>query len=559
MWKSISAILIFFILFSCKKSDDQSGVYITPLISLSDSIVSANPFSYKFIANTGTALTGLSYHWDFGDGTQKDGASLEQHNYADNKTFHVTVTVTNGNATPAKAAVDISTMISILLADSSLKFQTIDGFGGFGGQSEWWSNGPFTSTAFINDLVNDLGVTIVRDELPTNFENVNDNSDPYNTDLTAYNLNNQVAGSHQPLGAHFQFMKDAKAAGINKFITAVWSPPAWMKTNNSTTNGGNSNDPGYSDTPDSTYNQLKKTDYEEFAEMCVAYVKIVKQQTGIDIYAINVQNEPRFSQPFESCVYDGPAFRDLVKTVGDRFKYEGLTTLIFGPEDIGYLDGVSSMVQPLLSDPVSRNYISIVAVHGYALDGLTANSPDAQTWQTMYSWGAQYGKPLWMTETSGYSNDWNGAMDLSKAIFTALKQGNVSAWLFWTISTQILDQYSLMSSLGAKSKRYYASKNFYRYIRPGAVRFSLETSTADSTSIYPVGFYNSASQSTSIVLINDNSTLSSVKLKGVGIPASFEMYVTNGDPAKNCVDAGIIQSSDNLVLPPSSVVTLVSK
>ena len=293
--------------------------------------------------------------------------------------------------------------------------------------------------------------------------------------------------------------------------------------------------------------------------MCVAYVRIVKQQTGIDIYAINVQNEPRFSQPFESCVYNGAAFRDLLKTVGDRFKYEGLNTLLFGPEDIGYLDGVSSMVQPLLSDPVSRNYTSIVAVHGYALDGLTANSPDAQTWQTMYSWGAQYGKPLWMTETSGYSNDWNGAMDLSKAIFTALKQGNVSAWLFWSISNQTLDNYSLMSSSGAKSKRYFVSKNFYRYVRPGAVRFSIDNSAGDTSSIYPVGFFHPISHSTSIVIINNSPKLSTVKLKGAGIPAFFEIYVTNGDPANNCVDAGVVQSSDNLVLPPSSVVTLVSK
>lgn len=34
---------------------------------------------------------------------------------------------------------------------------------------------------------------------------------------------------------------------------------------------------------------------DEFAKMCVAYIKIIKQQTGIDIYALSIQNEPGFA------------------------------------------------------------------------------------------------------------------------------------------------------------------------------------------------------------------------------------------------------------------------
>jgi len=558
MLKRMPLFLFCIALITCKQSDNLSGGDITPLISLKDSFISANPFQYKFMVDAGSALTNLTYHWDFGDGNQKDGQAMEQHVFAENKIFQVKVIVTNGNASPATAAVEINTTITLVRADTSVKFQTMEGFGGFGGQQEWWSDGPFTSPSFINNIVNDLGLTIIRDEIPTNFEIVNDNDDPYNTDLAKYNINTPVAGSHQTLSAHIQFMKDAKAAGVKTFIAAVWSPPAWMKTNNNT-NGRAAGAPVYSDAPDTSNNQLKKEDYEEFAEMCVAYVKIIKQQTGIDIYAINVQNEPRFSEPYESCVYNGAAFRDLVKVVGDRFKYEGLTTGIFAPEDIGYLDGVHGMVQPLLDDPVSRNYANIIAVHGYALDGLTANSPDAQTWQTMYSWGAQYGKPLWMTETSGYSNDWKGAMDLSKAIYTAIKQGNISAWLYWTISTQTLDSYSLMNAAGAKSKRYYTSKNFYRWIRPGSVRFSLETMPTDVSNIYPLAFYNSALNSTSILLINDDTFDRAVRLSGSGLPTSFEIYVTSSDPNNNCLDKGVFNIIDNIVIPAGSVVTLVSK
>ena len=103
------------------------------------------------------------------------------------------------------------------------------------------------------------------------------------------------------------------------------------------------------------------------------------------------------------------------------------------------------MISPTLADPVSRQYADIIAVHGYDLDGVTAASTSAQTWQTMYGWGAQYNKPFWMTETSGYENTLDGAMKLAKAMYTAIKFGNVSAWLHWSLSTTTLDSYSLMN------------------------------------------------------------------------------------------------------------------
>ena len=124
----------------------------------------------------------------------------------------------------------------------------------------------------------------------------------------------------------------------------------------------------------------------------------------------------------------------LIKVVGKRFNDEGITTKLFMPEDVGYFDGINGMVQPILADVDARSYVDIIATHGYAFDGITAASTDAQTWQAMYNWGKPYNKPLWMTETSGFSNDFKGAMDLSKAMYTALNFGNISAWLFWALS-----------------------------------------------------------------------------------------------------------------------------
>ncbi len=532
---------------ACKKTGGTSNNNHAPLAALTVAITKVDPFTVDLTCaasdEDGDVLT---YKWDFGDGTIKDGNAKETHSYDANKMYAVKVTVSDGKASPVNVFANINTTITVVSIDASTKFQTMQGFGGFGAQDVYWSGGPFTSTTFVNTLINDLGLTILRDNLPTDFEDVNDDSDPHTT-----NLSNFHYGS---LNDHLQYLKDMKTAGLNKLIVSIWSAPAWMKTNNNV-NGDKADAPVYNPNPTQQNNQLKTGMYEEFAERCVAYIKIIKQETGIDVYAISLQNEPRFSEPYESCVFDGEALHDLIKVVGKRFQDDGITTKIFMPEDIGYLDGVSSMVQPTLNDAEARKYISLIAVHGYALDGVTANSPDAQTWQTMYSWGAQYGMPLWMTETSGFSNDIKGAMDLAKAMYTAISFGNVSAWLHWQLSQQTLDTYSLMSSSGEKSKRYFISKNFYRYVRPGDER--IKSNAPDGANIYPLAFANDTTHTTTIILINDNAESKAVKLQGASLPAQFSMYITSaGD---DCKDYGTISISAGFLLPANSVVTLYKK
>ncbi len=552
---SVFALLIFFV--SCNKTTAGNKTNAKPLVSISAELISAAPFTYRFAAVASDADNDpLEYNWNFGEGTIRKGNAVETFSYLAENSYKVKLSVSDKVNDPVEVSVDINTKTVDVAIDLNSTFQTIEGFGGFGAKDVYWSNGPFTSPTFISDLIDDLGLTVLRDDIPTNFEYVNDNNDPAVTDLTKFNINNNTQGNDGKLADHLQFLRDMKAAGLNKLIVSCWSGPAWMKTNNRINNGTNANSaPPYNPGPTTADNQLRVDMYEEFAEMCVAYIKIIRQETGIDVYALSIQNEPRFSQFYASTVYNGEALRDLLKVVGRRFKKDGITTKLFLPEDIGYLDGVAGMVQPTLNDNEARGYADIIAVHGYELDGLTANSPEAQTWQTMYSWGAQYGKPLWMTETSGFKNDWSGAMALSKAMYTAIKFGNTSAWVHWSLSTSKLDDYCLMSSAGEKSHRYYVSKNFYRYVRPGAVRVKAES--ADAEKIYPLAFKHSTEQSTSIILINDNNESRAVKLSGTGLPVTFKKFTTTAND--NCIEDGVVKSNEALVLKANSVVTLYFK
>lgn len=518
---------------------------------------STDPFVVEFTANAvdvdGDAL---KYDWNFGNGMQKKGNAVEAATYEENKDYVIIVNISDGKSNPVEARVGVSTKTATVTVDYNKKFQTISGFGAFGAQNVPWTDGPFTSPAFIDMLVNDLGTTIVRDEVPTNFEYVNDNADPKVTDLSKFNISKDYPGTHRHLGTRLPFFKEMKAANPEvKFIASVWSPPAWMKHNNALTNGTKENSaPPYNKTPNATSNQLKVEMYEEFAEMCVAYVRILKRETGIDLYAFSIQNEPRFSQSYQSCVYDGTAIRDVMKVVGKRFKDEGIQTLLFVPEDIGWLGGVEGMTKPTLDDPDARQYVGAVAVHGYDLDGIKPNSPSANTWQTMYNWGAPYNIPLWMTETSGFKNDWNGAMDLAEAIYTALRHGNVSAWVFWAMSEPTITEYNLVSSSLQKSKRYFTSKQFYKFIRPGTVR--VEASSTDEN-VAVIAFKHPVTNKSTILLLNVGSSDKLVRVKGAGLPTQLEAYRSSA--TEDCKTIGEFNSDKLLTLPANSITTLYSK
>ena len=446
--------------------------------------------------------------------------------------------------TPVPIPVDVT-------LDVTKTYQTMAGFGGFGAQDVYWSDGPFTSERFVNDVVTDLGCTIIRDELPTSLEIDNDNADPNLTDLSRYNLSRRVPGHHIPFAERVPHLKALRQAGVNMFIASVWSPAPWMKWNNRIDNGTQQNSaPAYNKAPTSVSNQLKIENYNEFAELCVAYCRLFKREIGVDLYGLGIQNEPRFSQSYQSCVYDGEALRDVVKAVGRRFKQEGIATRLFLPEDVGWLDGVKNMTLPTLADAEARSYVGMVATHGYALDGIAPASTDATTWQTMAGWGQPHNIPLWMTETSGFKNNHEGAMALAKAMYTALRFGNVSAWVFWTLSTGNLDEYSLMNNKGDKSKRYYVSKQFYRYVRPGAVR--VEASTADA-SLLPLAFVKDGLPT--LVISNVGMTDKTIRITSDG--ASTQYQVVRTSASENCKEGAVLKVGETVTIPAQGVLTLV--
>ncbi len=428
-----------------------------------------------------------------------------------------------------------------ITVNKAIQYQRIEGFGGFGADASY------------NDrLINDLGITIDRDVVTPAFEQT-----PGVFDINA-EPQDVCQGQTSSLATHGPPLKDlqarANAAGQPlKIFASVWSPPAWMKYVTcifGTDNNWNRlivNEILSGETPND-----RKAD---FADYLVKYVQAFKSVTGIDLYALSLQNEPAFGEPYPSAVYSPEVLKEVVKVVGQAFEQNGITTKLIIPEDVSDVARISSFIQWAETDPLARKYVSIFAVHGFigATNEDVAGPANQAYWTQLHTLAAQYNLPLWMTETSGYNNNWSGGLYLAGSIYTALKYGQLNAWVWWLFDYNVDSNQGLMLN-GVPTTGYYTSKQFSRYIPAGSVIVDANSPDPD---ILVTAASHVASKTTTLVLINKNSTAAkSVKLNitGGNVPAQFN--VIRSSATENAVALGSVGSADSITLPASSVTTL---
>lgn len=435
--------------------------------------------------------------------------------------------------------------------DPETEHQKVQGFGAFGGIKAYWENPPFYTDAFIDYFLDDLGATIVRTNIFWDLEPENDNSSSSDLDLSKFNYG---AGSN--LGKQLPYYRALKEAGLKKLIATSWTPPDWMKLHDEPDR-----------IPEQCYNcnncptgdsrrkvcggRLDPKYYGEYAEYLLAYVKILRQEADIDLYGISIQNEPYFANPFESNVVLPEEYGRLLNVVGRRFRQEGLNTRIFGPEHMAEWSwGVQqNYVSNVFQTGANNPYLDIYAVHGY-VDGVAPDFGSAEGWTALKNnISDEYDKPLWMTETSGYAQTHEGVMELVRSLYLALRFGNISAWVYWSVSGEPGSEFSIMAN-GEPTVLYHASKQYFRYIRPGAIRVD---AASEDPEVLTLAFKNSSEGSMTLVLINTSEIEKEGVLNIPSRPAEFSVYRTSA--SENSAEVGKV--TDAIILPAESITTLV--
>jgi len=410
-----------------------------------------------------------------------------------------------------------------LTLDRATRYQVIDGFGAFLGTGVWERDKQDLALPFVQDL----NITVARfGIIDTDFEPRNDNANPYVTDFDAFDL------SALPL----DWMRRLQAeSAIDKYILTVWSPPAWMKkgrTQAAITGSGE--------------NFVEERYYEEYAEYLAAIVQVVKEQTGIDLYAISVQNEPQFNEPYASALLSADKMAQVLAVVARRFETEGIQTKLFMPEALPQQKGIDEYIAELDRIPEASQGTDIIAIHNYDSDGINVGGAGAQEWAEMYAWAnAARPRRMWMTETSGHPNTWSGATLLFGNIYNALEYGKASAWLWWTLAeTSGNAAYGLVVD-NQPTARYAVSRHFYRAIQPGAVRIQVGA----PNDLLALAFEN-PDGSLAIVLYNKG------KARLVACPAAgtlAEAWLTH----EGLLSRPAQVSPEGILFPADSVLTLV--
>src|SRR5208282_6284062 len=200
----------------------------------------------------------------------------------------------------------------IVFVDPAKTFQTVVGIGGAltDAAAETFYKLPTDAqqeilTAYF-DPQKGIGYSLGRTHI---------NSCDFSSDSYTYVTNGDVMlasfnVSHD-LKYRIPFIKEVLATAGRKNFTlfaSPWSPPAWMKDNDSMLHGG----------------KLKPEYYASWASYYAKFIDAYQEQ-GVPIWGLTVQNEPMAVQTWESCNYTAAEERDFVKNyLGPTLAKEGL-------------------------------------------------------------------------------------------------------------------------------------------------------------------------------------------------------------------------------------------
>jgi glucuronoarabinoxylan endo-1,4-beta-xylanase len=333
--------------------------------------------------------------------------------------------------------------------------------------------------------------------------------------------------------------------GVNKFLVTTWTPPSWMKDNNSCSGGGT----------------VLPQYYSDLANTMVTWLQNAKAQLGIDMDVNSVQNEPTNSTSYDSANYTAPQFISFVTGyLKPGMQNAGLTTKIMVPEPSVY-GGASYFDNnwgfPILNDATMRADVDIMATHGYASTSDLGDPSKAV---------AQYSKPIWMTEVSTLHGNYDGSitegLKWGNSIYRALNLGNFNAWFWWWAIDYVNDNGGLIIYDNANwtykiPKRVYVIGNFSRFIRPGSVVLtsSSTNSNIQATAVRPV------SGSVALVLTNQSrqSVTVTVNLSNLASPPStVTPYRTSSTENQAPLTAIPVSGGSFMItIPASSIVTVV--
>jgi glucosylceramidase len=279
-----------------------------------------------------------------------------------------------------------------------------------------------------------------------------------------------------------------------KIMGSPWSPPVWMKDNNSSIGGS-----------------LQPKYYGVYAQYFVKYIQKMKAE-GINIDAITVQNEPLHPGNNPSLLMLAPQQADFIKNhLGPAFQSATIDTKI-----IIYDHNCDKPDYPIsiLNDPAAKQYIAGSAFHLYA--------GDISALSTVHN--AHPDKDLYFTEQyTPSSGDFGGDLKwhLKNVVIGSMRNWSKTA-LEWNLAndasfgphtpggcTTCKGGITINSSSSYnKNVGYYIIAHAAKFVPTGSVRIASNI----TDNLYNVAFKTPDGKKV-LIVVNDGSTSSLFNIK----------------------------------------------
>ena len=391
-----------------------------------------------------------------------------------------------------------------VFVDPSKTFQNILGFGGAltDAAAETFYKLPEASRKELMKAYYDkdkgIGYTMAR----TNINSCDFSSDTYtyvadnDASLSTFNIDHDKKYK-------IPLIKEAMKASGNdlRLFVSPWSPPAWMKDNNSMLQGG----------------RLKDDMRQSWANYYVKFIKAYEAD-GIPVWGLTVQNEPMAKQKWESCIYTGEDERDFVKGfLGPTLRKEGLQgqKLIIWDHN---RDLLYQRAAAVLEDPDAAKYVWGIGYHWY--ETWTGSGMQFQNMQRVTETFPD--KNLIFTEGCAESfdakriDDWKLGERYGHSMINDFNNGTV-AWTEWNI---LLDERGGPNHVGnfcfapvhadtKTGKLMYTNSYYYighlsKFVHPGAKRI---ISSSNRDKLETTAFINPDGKLAVVVMNNSDDKI----------------------------------------------------
>jgi len=232
-----------------------------------------------------------------------------------------------------------------------------------------------------------------------------------------------------------------------KFWSAPWTPPLWMKTEQ-TVGGG----------------ALQRQYYQRYADYKCRFIREMKEKEGIQMMGNSLQNEPHFNPSYGGCNYTPENIRDFVRD------YFGPTLVREGLADVKIMIPESNEAQPqwaqaAMNDPEAAKYVGILAWHQYN-DG---NQPYFGTVEGKETWFTEVGHDPW--GGMGYTG-WNEALWVHNQLYGAIVNNDANSWSYYQFAGDGNGGLAAVdgANFDVTAKDVWWVGHYSKFVRPGWVR-----------------------------------------------------------------------------------------